>query len=202
MLLVSVSRVSGQYEIESNDLYEGDFQGKDEVHNWNLELKESFNDFRVQVESRTGEVRINLIPANSNTAVKLTATRNKGNNHVQGVYGNDIEARLQQGKIPAGRYFVQVKPRRDKGNLGVYSLKVFEPKLGGEAEAKEPAPAKPAPPTAPAAAGSDEQGAILSELRALRKEVRELKAEVKSVREELAGKEKRPADPAAKPAGN
>lgn len=144
ILLATISRVAGQYEIESNEYYDGDFQGKDEVHNWNLELKEPFNDFRVQVESKTGPVLVLLIPATSMKPVDLAATKSKGQNLGVAVSGTDIEATLKEIKIPAGRYVVQVKPRKAKSNVGVYRLKVFEPKLGAEAEAKASAPAKPA----------------------------------------------------------
>lgn len=177
-------RVFAQYEIESNKFHEGDFLGKDEIHNWNLELKEPLNDFKVQVESLTGDVEVLLIAPTSDSIQPLLPTKGKGRaTPSRGVFGKDIEAKQKVEKLPRGRYTLQIKPFKKGTNLGIYRFKIVEPALGIEAKVEEP-PQAPAELPKP-----DVNDEILRELKAMKQELKELRKEVKAMEEtaETAG---------------
>ncbi|MFN0129704.1 MAG: hypothetical protein ACKV19_23815 [Verrucomicrobiales bacterium] len=190
LLLAQVA--AAQYRIESNDFHEGDFQGKDAVHNWSLELTEPFNDFRILVDSPTGDVVVFLIPVGSKST-PLTAVQNKGRSYSLGIYGMSVEATQKTGKIPKGRYFVQIKPLREQSNVGAYRFQLVEPKLGDQTPLEPPpasqppassAATSPVAPTEPAKPGEATLAQVLAELKALQAAVKRLQAEVQSLRAE------------------
>lgn len=191
-LLLLAPEATAQYQIDSNNFLEGDLQGKESAHNWSLELTEPFNDFRILVDSPTGNVLVLLIPAGSKPTV-LTAVQNKGKPYSYGVYGMNIEATQKTGKIPKGRYIVQIKPRREGSNIGTYRLQVLEPKLGTQPSAEPPptppavpppAPAPPSAPTEPAKTVEPTLAQILAELKSLREAVTKLQSEVQALQAE------------------
>ena len=138
-----------------------------------------------------------LIPVGSKPTL-LTAVQNKGKLYSNGVYGMNVEATQKTGKIPQGRYIVQIKPRREKSNVGAYRFQLLEPKLGKQSPVEPPpdtpapkpvdpaVPASPAAPTEPAKPADKTLAEILAELKSLREAVSKLQTEVKSLQGETS----------------
>lgn len=187
--VASLMSAAAQTTIGNNSFYTADFQGKQETHNWILNLEEDFNDFRIQIESPVGEVLVLLIEPGQTKGTKLLPANDKCRAAATtGVSGKFIEATLPKDKkLGPGRHIIRVYPARPSRNVNKYSLKITQPTLSGSASPPPEADAPP-PPTAeekPAVPAAHSPADLLAELRASRAEVNELRTEVKQMREEM-----------------
>lgn len=127
--LLGLVIASAQTNIPTNARYEANFQGKNAVHEWTIDLRGDFNTLRFQVESPTAEVVVTLIPPGGGRPIRLVPVPNKGRVlTVVNVRGMVIEVTQDPAvKLPPGRYVIQVKPYKNAGPAGKYSIKIVDP---------------------------------------------------------------------------
>ncbi|MCX6876532.1 MAG: hypothetical protein NTW21_22390 [Verrucomicrobia bacterium] len=179
--LLGLVTASAQLNITSNAAYQADFQGKNAVHAWTIDLPGDFNSLRIQVESPTAELVVALIPSGNERPIRLVPMPNKGRiSESVRVRGMSIEATQDPKiKLASGRYIIQIKPNKNAGPAGKYSVKIVEPvypqappPAAGAPEQKEPKPAPAA--SAPALDQKAELRALTERLNAVEKRLEAL----------------------------
>lgn len=182
VVVIGVSPLAAQTTIDTNSSYTADFHGKRETHSWVVNLKDDFNDFRLELQSPVGDLIVFLVEPGQTRGTKLQpASRTCHGAASVGVRGKIIEATLPKDKkLGPGRHTIKVSPADPRQNVNKYSIKVTEPVFSPPAVKDDATRGDK-----PSASGSPSQGELLGALNDLRDEMKGTREAMKAIEKRL-----------------